>query len=62
MGRYLPWIRRERVYYGRSPEDRITRAEWAGGMLLFVVMCAMLYCGLNACAWLDVHAPWLVGR
>ena len=62
MGRYLPWIRPDRGYYDRSPEDRITRAEWAGGMLLFVVLVALLYGGIFGCAWIDVHAPWLAGR
>ena len=56
------WIRPERVYYDRSPEDRITRAEWAGGMLLFVVLVALLYGGIFGCAWVDTHAPWLAGR
>jgi len=62
MGRWLPWIRPYEGYYDRDPEDRITRAEWAGGCLLFVVMCVLLVTGLHACVWLDLHAPWLAGR
>lgn len=62
MGRWIPWIRGYDSYYDRDPEDRITRAEWAGGMLLFVVLVALLYTGIFGCALIDVHAPWLAGR
>lgn len=62
MGRWQSWVRPYEGYYDREPQDKITRAEWAGGMLLFVVLCALLYCGLFSCAWLDVNAPWLAGR
>ena len=62
MGRWQSWITRDDEYYRRRAEQRVTLAEWGAGALILVVLYALMVGGLNTCAWLDVHAPWLAGR
>ena len=62
MGRWMPWIRYDDDHYRRRAEQRITLAEWGAGALILVLLYALMVGGLNACAWIDVHAPWLAGR
>ena len=62
MGRWQSWITRDDDYYRRRAEQRITLAEWGAGALILVLLYALMLGGLNTCAWVSTHAPWLAGR